>query len=115
VSQRTSLSKQTRGLLSEYGVVIPAGFKSFKQTLAVLSDPNNSQLSVPLKQQIRYVAVEFDRMCIRLKELNQTLADIAQNNPHCQRLMSIPGIGYINATALYSTIGNGGQFTHEIL
>ena len=59
-----------------------------------------------------YVAEEFERMCIRLKELNQALAYIAQNNPHCQRLMSIPGIGYINATALYSAIGNGSQFTN---
>ena len=82
VSQRTSLSNQTRRLLSEYGIVFPAGFKSFKQTLAMLLDPNNTLLTVPLKQQIRYVAEEFDRMCIRLKELNQTLADIAQNNPN---------------------------------
>ena len=26
--------------------------------------------------------------------------------------MSIPGIGYVNATALYSAIGNGSQFTN---
>ena len=112
VSQRTSLSNQTRGLLSEYGIVFPTGFKSFKQTLAVLIDPSNTQLTEPLKQQLRYVADEFDRMSARLTELNQVLAQIAQTNPHCQRLMSIPGIGYINATALYSAIGNGSQFNN---
>jgi len=49
-------------------------------------------------------------MSLRLKELNQLLARIARDEPHCQRLISIPGIGYVNATGLYSAIGNGSQF-----
>jgi len=110
VSQRTSLSNQTRGLLSEYGIVFPQGFKAFKQALALLLDPKDTQLTVVIKQQLQYVSDEFDRMCSRLKELNQSLAQIAHDNSHCQRLMSIPGIGYVNATGLYSAIGNGSQF-----
>ena len=51
-------------------------------------------------------------MTARLKELNQTLTQIAIKTPECQRLMSIPGIGYVNATALYSAIGNGSQFNN---
>ena len=110
VSQRTSLTNQTRGLLSEYGIVFAQGFKAFKQTLAMLLDPKDTRLSVPLKEQMRYVLQEFHRMSERLLELNQSLSQIAKNNSHCQRLMSIPGIGYINATGLYSAIGNGSQF-----
>jgi len=110
VSQRTRLSNQTRGLLSEYGVVFPQGFKALKQALAMLLDPKDTQLSVIIKEQIQYVSDEFDRLCLRLKELNHTLELIALNNPECQRLMSIPGIGYVNATGLYSAIGNGAQF-----
>jgi len=110
VSQRTSLSNQTRGLLSEYGIIFPKGVKAFKQTLMNLLDPEDTQLSTAIKLQIQYVSDEFNRMSLRLKELNQTLAQIARDNPHCTRLMSVPGIGYVNATALYSAIGNGSQF-----
>jgi len=110
VTQRTSLTNQTRGLLSEYGIVFAQGFKAFKQTLAMLLDPEDNRLSEPLKQQIRYVSDEFERMSTRLTELNKVLALIAQNNIYCKRLMSIPGIGYVNATGLYSAIGNGAQF-----
>lgn len=113
VSQRTSLTNQTRGLLSEYGIIFPQGFKAFKQTLAILLDPKDVQLTVSIKQQLRYVSDEFDRMCSRLNELNQSLAEIARDNPYCQQLMSIPGIGYINATGLYSAIGNGSQFKNS--
>lgn len=110
VSQRTSLTNQTRGLLSEYGIVFPQGFKAFNQTLTLLLDPEDNQLSVPLKQQIHYISEEFDRMTARFKDLNQSLAQIAKANPYCQQMMSIPGIGYVNATGLYSAIGNGSQF-----
>jgi len=110
VSQRTGLTNQTRGLLSEYGIVFPQGFKAFKQTLAMLLDPKDTRLSQAIKQELQYVTGEFDRLSERLKQLNHTLSTIALNNSHCQKLMSIPGIGYVNATALYSAIGNGSQF-----
>jgi len=35
---------------------------------------------------------------------------MAHQHPLCQILLSIPGIGPINATAIYSAIGNGSQF-----
>jgi len=110
VSQRTSLSNQTRGLLSEYGIVFPNGFKALKHTLVTLLDPADDRLSDMLKHQLQYIADEFEYTSARLKELNQLLAKIAQDNPLCRLLMSIPGIGCINATALFSAIGNGSQF-----
>ena len=110
VRQRTCLTNQTRGLLSEYGIIFPVGFKAFKQALGRLLDPDDHQLSIVIKQELQYVFDEFERLCERLTMLNHTLSNIALNNPHCHTLMSIPGIGYINATALYSAIGNGSQF-----
>lgn len=110
VRQRTGLTNQTRGLLSEYGIVFPQGFKSFKAMLTTLLDPQDCQLTPMIKQQIQCIADEFNSVCLRLNEINDSLARIAHDNPHCQRLMSIPGIGYINATGLYSAVGNGSQF-----
>ena len=110
VNQRTRLTNQTRGLLSEYGIVFPPGFKAFKQTLAVLLDPKDTQVTPMLKQELHYVMDEFNGLCDRLNALKQSLSQIAEANEHCQRLMSIPGIGYVNATAIYSAIGNGSQF-----
>ena len=110
VSQRTALSNQTRGLLSEYGVISQPGFKAFKQTLGILLDPEDTRVSPLIKHQLEYVSDEFDRLTSRLNELNHSLTLIAKDNPLCQILMSIPGVGYIVATALYSAIGNASQF-----
>lgn len=110
VRQRTALTNQTRGLLSEYGIVFPQGFKSFKQALASLLEPENTQLSDVIKQHVDSLFMEFDMLCLRLEEINRSLSEIVKRSPDCQRLMSIPGIGIVNATALYSAIGRGQQF-----
>ena len=112
VRQRTTLSNQTRGLLSEYGVVFNPGFKSLTKTLIDITVPEDKRLSEPLKQEMSYTYDEFKQLSKRLDDLNSSLLKIANEHIECQRLMSIPGIGVINATALYSAIGNGSQFNH---
>jgi transposase len=112
VAQRTGLGNQTRGLLSEFGIVAPKGHRSFCILLRESSDESCVQLSPRLKAQLRLIAAEYEDLNQRIKGLTQDLADIAKNNPLCQLLLTIPGIGVINATALVSAIGNGSQFAN---
>lgn len=108
VHQRTHLTNQTRGLLADYGIVIPKGQRAFCQLLNhALSD-----LSPLMQQALHAIADEYYTLCDRLETLNVQLSNIAKQNPYCQLLMTLPGIGFINATALYSAIGRGQQFTH---
>lgn len=60
-----------------------------------------------MKEQLLLIVQEYQALTLRLDKLNQQLKDIADNNPLCKIVMTIPGIGYINATALVSAIGNG--------
>lgn len=112
VSQRTALINQTRGLLSEYGIIAPRGHKAFCVLLREISQPGARQLSARLKTQINQIANEYYGVTDRIKELADSLTAIAAANPLCERLMTIPGIGVINATAIVSAIGNGSQFAN---
>lgn len=112
VSQRIALINQTRGLLSEYGIIAPLGHKAFCVLLREISQPGARQLSARLKTQIDQIADDYYRETDRIKQLTDTLSAIAAANPLCERLMTIPGIGVINATALVSAIGNGSQFAN---
>ena len=49
-------------------------------------------------------------MTDRIEEIQETLQGIANHQPCCKILMSIPGIGVINATSIYSAIARGEQF-----
>lgn len=110
VSHRTGLINQTRGLLSEYGIVSPKGHKAFCLLLREVSQPSNKALSSLLKTELVQLADEYYSLTDRIEDINQTLSKIAHRNPLCRILLTIPGIGIVNATAIYSAIGNGNQF-----
>lgn len=110
VSSRTALMNQVRGLLSEYGIIAPKGHKSFCQLLQRVSQPSYSGLSPLLKIQIKHTADDYYLFSDRIEELDKQFIQIAKANSLCQLLLTIPGIGVINATAIYSAIGKGHQF-----
>lgn len=112
VSYRTGLINQTRGLLSEYGIIAPLGHKAFCVLLREASEPRARELSAVLKTQANQIADEYYGLTDRIKDLTDTLKALAVANPLCERLMTIPGIGVINATAIVSAIGNGSQFAN---
>jgi len=110
VRRRTSLINQTRGLLSEYGVVCPRGHKGFAKLLGDITDPENDAVSAVLKVQFRMVREEYQQLSARIDSIEKELSQIADVHPECQIMGSIPGIGVINSTGIYSAIGKGMQF-----
>lgn len=111
LTQRTSLINQTRGLLSEYGIICPQGLAAFTKLLCRLTEDHYGSLSPIIKRQLVDIYADYRHLSARIHRLNEELAAIAKNNAICQRLLTIPGIGVINATGLYSAIGHGQQFT----
>ena len=63
-----------------------------------------------VEDRILKLADEYYSLTDRIENINQTLSKIAHRNPLCRILLTIPGIGIVNATAIYSAIGNGNQF-----
>ncbi len=112
VDQRKAVMNQARGLLSEYGVIAPLGHKAFRALISKVTDPQDQSISELLKEQFRLILEEHERHTRRIANLEKKLAQIASEQPICQLLLSIPGIGVINATAIYCAIGNGSQFKH---
>lgn len=110
VRHRTGLMNQMRGLVSEYGIIAPQGHKAFCTLLRELSEPEHRALTPLFKGQVKQVCDEYYHLSERIEEINTRLARLAQQQALCNILMSIPGIGVINATALYSAIGNASQF-----
>ena len=110
VRTKTGLINQTRGLLSEYGIITPKGHKAFCELLRVICEHENKGVSPLLKFQFNQISEEYSQLTNRVNELNDRLKQVTQRNPLCKLLLSIPGIGVINATSIYSAIGNGSQF-----
>jgi transposase len=112
VCHRTALINQTRGLLSEYGIVAPQGHAAFCKLLTAVSQPECTEVPALLKPQLSRVTAEYGEHTRRIADITDTLSRLAHTNPLCRLLLTIPGIGPIIATAIYSAIGNGTQFNN---
>ena len=110
VGKRTAQSNQIRGLLLEYGVIIPKGISYVRKRIPeILEDGENglTDLFRGLLSELYEEMVHFDD---RVKQLEEKLQVLCQQNNDCQRLLTIPGVGLLTATALVSAIGDVNEF-----
>jgi transposase len=110
VQQRTALVNQIRGQLLEYGIAIPTGISQVRGRLAgILEDGENelTPLARALFDELRGELYELDD---RVKQADTKIKQLANEYFICQRLMKIPGIGPMIATALISAIGDANNF-----
>lgn len=110
VSNRICLSNQIRGLLLEYGVVIPKGFVYLKSKIIELLKEENDLITPVMKEILEDIYEEFKRLSERIDGYDKKISAISDAHESCKLLKTIPGIGPITATALYAAMGNGSQF-----
>ena len=110
VKQRTALSNQIRGLLAEFGVVIPKGLsKLAEQMPAVLADQNNELTSV-MRELLQMLHTQFAHLDDLVARLERQIQVWARQDDSAKRLQQVPGIGPITASALSASVGDGRQF-----
>jgi len=110
VCNRTALMNQTRGLLSEYGIVSPVGKKGFM--LGVEKAMNDNELSSLIQRELAHALEELQSLSERIALIEGDLHQYVSENQNCRILHSIPGIGVMNASALICKYGNGSQFNN---
>jgi transposase len=99
VRQRTQFINALRGLLAEHGWVAPKGVFHAREMMAKIEDP-----SCALPQGARDAFLAMIASITALDEqivlLDREIAQRAKEDPAARRLMTIPGIGPITATAI---------------
>jgi transposase len=110
IKARTALVNEIRGLMSEYGIILPQGITKFR-TLVVSKLEAEQAMLTPLSREIFWQLYdEFLAWEKRLAYYDEKLTAIGQAHPECQRLQTIPGIGPVTATALIAAISHATQF-----
>ena len=107
---RTALVNEIRGLLSEYGIVLPQGVAKLRALIVEKLEEEQRKLTPLSAELFRQLYDEFLALEKRLAYYDEKLATIGQAHPECQRLQTIPGIGPVSATALIAAIGDVTQF-----
>ena len=113
---RTALINEVHGLMHEYGIVIPKGVAKFRQAVVEKLASAKDTLTALSQEMFGKLVEEFVAVEEQLRYYEHKLESLAQTHPECQRLMTIPGIGPITATALIAAVSsvdvfkNGRQF-----
>ena len=110
VTRRTAVINQIRGLLMERGITLRKGRRYLDEALPGILEDAEAKLSGTLRLLLGQLKLELDQLALRLEEAEGLIEQTVQESEACQRLMQIPGIGPVTATAVISAIGNGAAF-----
>jgi transposase len=107
---RTALTNQIRGLLSEYGIVIPKGRDPLNLALPELLEDASNSLTTIARRYIRELLDELYAINVSIKSLEKDIRIQARNHPDTKRLTAIRGVAEIIATAAVSFAGDGSSY-----
>jgi transposase len=110
IGERTALINEVHGLRHEYGIVIPTGVSKFRQAVVEKLASTKDTLTALSQEMFGKLVEEFVALEEQIAYYQQKLESLAKTHPECQRLMTIPGIGPITATALIAAVGHVGVF-----
>lgn len=108
IVQRASLINHARGLMAEYGIVLPQGAWRFAaKAPSAITEAELSDLGRDLFNELLDQLQDVNR---RIARLDARIAGICRERDDCRRLMALPGVGPVIATALIASIADGRQF-----
>jgi transposase len=110
VKQRTQLVNMIRGLLAEFGIDIPKGLERALLMARRIVDGEAPDVSMEAARIVSTLSQQALDIHIRLREIDRDLLVWQRGNDVARRLMTIPGIGPIGATALAASITDPRQF-----
>lgn len=110
VSERTAQINQIRGLMAEFGLILPKGrYPAQHHIPDILEDADNG-LPGLARRLLHDVWQRVLQLNIQILAYDREIEALARQSARAQSLMSIPGIGAITATALIASIGDPHQF-----
>ena len=110
IAERTARINTLRGLLREFGIIIPVGAQHAVPNAGLHIEDAESEIPDSLRPALAEICTEIRELERRIKMIEIQLAALAAQTPVVARLMTIPGIGLIVATALVAFTGDIHRF-----
>lgn len=107
---RTAQANQIRGLLSEFGIVIPQGISAIAKRIPEILEDGENELPGAMRQLIDRLTVNLKEMDRQVKELEAQIQRWHRENDDSRKIAEIAGIGPITASAMVATVGDAREF-----
>lgn len=110
VGDRTSLMNQVRSLLLERGYIVPQGRAKLAARLGEMLDGDEPVLGPRIHRLVSDMRLRWIALDERIADLDAEFTEVARSDERMRRLLTIPGIGALNATALVAAVGDARTF-----
>jgi len=110
VKQRTQLVNMIRSLLAEFGLNIPKGLERALLMARRIVDGKAPDVPMEVAKIVSTLSQQALDIHVRLRQIDRDLLVWQRGNDVARRLMTIPGIGPVGATALAASVTDPRQF-----
>jgi transposase len=110
VKARTAQANQIRGLLAEFGIVIPKGIGHIAKRLPEILEDGENDLPGMMRQLLERLGENLKEMDKQVGELERQIKLWHRENEPSRKLEAIAGIGPITASAFVATVGDAKSF-----
>ncbi len=110
VKARTAQANQIRGLLAEYGIVIPQGIDHISKCLPEILEDGENELPGLFRQLLQRLGEHLKELDRQVDDLDVQIQQWHRENAASRKLAAIPGIGPLTASALVASIGDAKSF-----
>lgn len=108
VRQRTMAANALRAAFAEFGVVAPQGRRGLQELMAALPAP--AAIPEPAHPALESLARHWRALDADIAALERRIVETVRTEPAARRLMAVPGIGPISASAILATVPDAGLF-----
>jgi len=110
MSERTAAINRIRGLLGEYGVVIPKEAANIRRHLPGLLEDAENPLTCVARRLFEGLYEGLCDLEERIADIDHLIRELGAQHEVVKRLAAIPGIAWLTATALFAAIGDAKSF-----
>lgn len=112
VEQRTAKVNLIRGLLAEYGIVIAQQVSNLRRALVELLEDAENGLTMSFRELLSGLREDLAYLDQRIAELTNRIEQHVATHEPAQRLMALPGVGPMTASAFCATVGDATAFAN---
>ena len=110
IQESTALSNHMRGILLEFGVVIPQGFASLMKAIPEVLEDGENELPDMYRPTLHRMYSRLQELREDIEAMTKEVERLVKAHPVCSKLTALEGIGPIGALLLYAVMGSGRAF-----
>jgi transposase len=110
LATRTARLNALRGLLGEFGVVIPVGARHVVPRVQELLGEPADAVPIAIRDTVAAACAEIAVLETNMRNVERHLVALARQLPDATLVQTVPGVGVLTATALVALVGNIRRF-----